>query len=112
TAALPSAARNSRRPMVTHMPLPCEVRKGNDTTPRACCPKAPGAGGAHAAGQAATGRARPMTSGLISRDLFSAAASLPLGARSLAIVGTGWLMRVAASSSAAVVFSDHANAPV
>src|SRR5215813_7365652 len=21
-----------------HTPLPCEVRKGNDTTPRACCP--------------------------------------------------------------------------
>ena len=21
-----------------HAPLPCEVRKGNDTTPRACCP--------------------------------------------------------------------------
>src|SRR5262249_2004590 len=33
-----------------HTPLPCEVRKGNDTTPRACCPNgaAPGAGGAHA----------------------------------------------------------------
>src|SRR5262249_57964023 len=29
-----------------HTPLPCEVRKGNDTTPRACCPSAPGAGGA------------------------------------------------------------------
>src|SRR5262249_3145226 len=29
-----------------HTPLPCEVRKGNDTTPRACCPNsaAPGAG--------------------------------------------------------------------
>src|SRR5262249_11357582 len=21
-----------------HTPLPCEVRKGNDSTPRACCP--------------------------------------------------------------------------
>src|SRR5215831_2499298 len=21
-----------------HTPLPCEVRRGNDTTPRACCP--------------------------------------------------------------------------
>src|SRR6516164_1435395 len=33
-----------------HTPLPREVRKGNDTTPRACCPNsaAPGAGGAHA----------------------------------------------------------------
>src|SRR6516225_9214651 len=31
-----------------HVPLPCEVRKGNDTTPRACCPNGatPGAGGA------------------------------------------------------------------
>jgi len=28
-----------------HTPLPCEVRKGNDTTPRACCPSARGAGG-------------------------------------------------------------------
>src|SRR5215813_7204283 len=30
-----------------HTPLPCEVRKGNDTTPRARCPNcvAPGAGG-------------------------------------------------------------------
>ena len=28
-----------------HTPLPCEVRKGNDTTPRTCCPNsaAPGA---------------------------------------------------------------------
>src|SRR5262249_43431134 len=33
----------------SHTPLPCEVRKGKDTTPRACCPNgaAPGAGGAH-----------------------------------------------------------------
>src|SRR5215472_2476331 len=29
-----------------HTPLPCEVRKGNDTTPRACCPSAYGPGGA------------------------------------------------------------------
>jgi hypothetical protein len=36
TAAPPSAASNSRRPMVTHTPLPREVRKGNDTTPSAC----------------------------------------------------------------------------
>src|SRR5262249_53043622 len=31
-----------------HTPLPCEVRKKKDTTARACCPSAPGAGGAHA----------------------------------------------------------------
>jgi len=31
-----------------HTPLPCEVRRGNDTTPRARCPSAHGAGGAHA----------------------------------------------------------------
>src|SRR5262249_3243176 len=33
-----------------HTPLPCEVRKGNDTTPRACCPNsaASSAGGARA----------------------------------------------------------------
>src|SRR5262249_23126905 len=38
-AAPPSATSNSRRPMVTVIrALPCEVRKGNDTTPRACCP--------------------------------------------------------------------------
>src|SRR5215475_4287545 len=32
-----------------HAPLPREVRKGKDTTPRVCCPNsaAPGAGGAH-----------------------------------------------------------------
>src|SRR5215469_8007757 len=36
-AAPPSAASNSRRPMVTVIrPLPCEVRKTNDTTPLAC----------------------------------------------------------------------------
>src|SRR5262249_19355065 len=31
-----------------HTPLPCEVRRGKSTTPRACCPNsaAPGAGGA------------------------------------------------------------------
>src|SRR5262245_45543666 len=29
-----------------HTPLPCEVRRGQDTTPRSCCPNsaAPGAG--------------------------------------------------------------------
>src|SRR5215470_3105440 len=38
-AAPPSAASNSRRPMVTVIrPLPCEVRRENDTTARACCP--------------------------------------------------------------------------
>src|SRR6516225_4773683 len=38
-AAAPSAASNSRRPMVTVMrPSRAKVRKGNDTTPRACCP--------------------------------------------------------------------------
>ena len=32
-----------------HTPLPCEVRKGNDTTLRACCPNgAAPADGAHA----------------------------------------------------------------
>src|SRR5262249_41094767 len=42
-----------------HTPLPCEVRKGNDTTPRACCPNsAAPRGGPHAA-QAATERPRP-----------------------------------------------------
>src|SRR5215471_16189439 len=36
-AAPPSAASNSRRPMVTVIrPLPREVRKGNDTTPPVC----------------------------------------------------------------------------
>src|SRR5262245_47809777 len=34
-AALPSATSNSRRPMVTVIRPPCEVRKGNDTTSRA-----------------------------------------------------------------------------
>src|SRR5262245_31311253 len=40
-----------------HTPLPREVRKGKDTTPRACCPSAHG----------------PAGSVLLSRDLFSAA---------------------------------------
>src|SRR5262249_14785189 len=31
-AAPPSAASNSRRPSDCHTPLPCEVRKWNDTT--------------------------------------------------------------------------------
>src|SRR5262249_59968013 len=54
-----------------HAPLPCEVREGNDTTPRACCPNsaAPGAGGAHA-GPAATERRPAHDCGLISRDYF------------------------------------------
>ena len=38
-AAPPSAASNSRRPMVTVIrPSRAKVRKWNDTTPRACCP--------------------------------------------------------------------------
>jgi hypothetical protein len=48
-AAPPTAASNSRRPMVTVMrPSRARVRKCNDTTPRARCPNcvAPGAGGA------------------------------------------------------------------
>src|SRR5262249_58235898 len=52
--ASPAAARSLRRPSGDrtaecaqqfprsdadcHTPLPCEVRKGNDTTPKACCP--------------------------------------------------------------------------
>src|SRR5262249_39854548 len=61
-AALPSATSNSRRPMVTVIrALPCEVRKWNDTTPRACCPNSAAPG----AGQAAGAR--------LLRDLSSAA---------------------------------------
>src|SRR5262249_17537490 len=52
-----------------------EVRKGDDTTPRACCPNsaARGAGGACARVQAATERRPTHDPDLISRDLFSAA---------------------------------------
>jgi hypothetical protein len=58
-----------------HTPLPCEVRKWNDTTPRACCPNsaAPGAGGAHAGHGLQLSAAWPEDSGLISRGLSSAA---------------------------------------
>jgi hypothetical protein len=61
TAALPSAASNSRRPMVTVMrPSRARVRmrKCNDTTPRARCPNcvAPGAGGAARGAPASTDR--------------------------------------------------------
>src|SRR5262249_24393838 len=40
-----------------HTPLPCEVRKWKDTTPRVCCPKrsAPGAG-ARSGGEFVTSR--------------------------------------------------------
>jgi len=49
-----------------HTPLPREVRKNNDTTPRVCCPNsaAPGAGGRTPA-QAATERRRAHDFGLI-----------------------------------------------
>src|SRR5262249_9059346 len=59
-----------------HTPLPCaRVRKWNDTTPRACCPNsaAPGASGAHAGHRPQRSAAWPPDSGLISRDLSSAA---------------------------------------
>ena len=58
-AAPPSAASNSRRPMVTVMrPSRARVRKCNDTTPPARCPKcaAPGAGGAARRALASTDR--------------------------------------------------------
>jgi len=61
-AALPSAASNSRRPMVTVIrPLPREVRKSKDTTRRACCPNsaAPCAGGAHARHRLQRSASRP-----------------------------------------------------
>src|SRR5262249_57797226 len=56
-----------------HTPLPCEVRKWNDTTPRACCPNcvAPGAGG-EASGALASRDRRPTTLGLAFKRLFSA----------------------------------------
>src|SRR5215468_2766943 len=34
-----------------HTPHPCEVRKGNDTTPRACCPNSAAADAGKAAGR-------------------------------------------------------------
>src|SRR5262249_13700291 len=51
-----------------HTPLPCEVRKRNDTTPRACCPNsaAPGAGGARRT-PAGLNRSPPGPPGLLSR---------------------------------------------
>src|SRR6516165_8951344 len=58
-AAQPSAASNSRRPMVIVMhPSRARVRKFNDTTPRARCPNcvAPGAGGAARRAPASTDR--------------------------------------------------------
>src|SRR6516162_8247438 len=50
-----------------HTPLPREVRKGNYTTPRACCPNstASGAGGAHAGHRLQRSAVRPKDSGLI-----------------------------------------------
>src|SRR5262249_43739301 len=51
-----------------HTRLPCEVRKGNDTTPRACCPNsaAPGTDGGARQAQATTERRPVHDSGLIS----------------------------------------------
>src|SRR5262245_29747190 len=58
-----------------HPPLPREGRTGKDTTPRACCPNsaAAGEGGAHAGHRLQRSTAWPEDSGLISRDLSSAA---------------------------------------
>ena len=58
-----------------HTPLPCEVRKGNDTTPRACCPNPAQTrrGWAHAGHTPQRSAARSTDSGLTSRDLSSAA---------------------------------------
>src|SRR5262249_58283365 len=56
-----------------HTPLPREVRKEKNTTPRACCPNSAATRRGRGARRAQTERRPVREFGLISRDLFSAA---------------------------------------